>query len=218
LHLTDRGMELNSLFPFDINNTCNPNRTDMEKFNCKKLNKAFNTDGLDYILIEDIKEEFNSIFTFNIHNKKEVKGFIKKKAQILKISRSGNEDIIYQKEKVKNNNIDSINEWIDNTFNELLKKQNNLLTHLDWKNSQIKKFEKLPLGEYKRIRESFIDYITSIDCELEDNLCKNQVIKSKSPCKVNLEKRGEKIKAHLKHQKDSIRKNKNMQDFSKFIF
>ena len=218
MHFTDGGtVEINSV-PFNINNFCNPNRTDMEQFNCKRLNEVFNIDGLDYILIQDVKEEFNSISTFNLNHKKGkgIRDVIKSKAEILKISKSNTENIIYQKEKIKDNTIDSINKWIDNTCNELLKQQNNLITHLDWKNTQIKKLEKLPLNEYKKVRESFIDFISSIDRELEEKLCQNRVIKNKSNNQINLEKREENIMMQIKHQKKNLKKDKNIPDFSKY--
>lgn len=218
MHFTDGGtVEINSV-PFNINNFCNPNRTDMEQFNCKRLNEVFNIDGLDYILIQDVKEEFNSISTFNLNHKKGkgIRDVIKSKAEILKISKSNTENIIYQKEKIKDNTIDSINKWIDNTCNELLKQQNNLITHLDWKNTQIKKLEKLPLNEYKKVRESFIDFISSIDRELEEKLCQNRVTKNKSNNQINLEKREENIMMQIKHQKKNLKKDKNIPDFSKY--
>jgi hypothetical protein len=189
----------------------------MEHFNCKKLNEVFNVDGLDYIQIEDIKKEFNSISTFNLNRKKGIGDIIKNKTEILKISKSDTEDIIYQKEKTKDNTINSINEWIDNTFAELLKQQSNLLTHLEWKNTQIKKLEKLPLSEYKKIRESFIDFISSMDCELEEKLCQNKVIENKSINEINLEKRKENIRAQVKNQKSNLKDDKKLPDFSNFI-
>jgi hypothetical protein len=187
----------------------------MEKFNCEKLNQFFNIYGVNYILIEDIKNQSNSISTTNLNKKRLIKDFVRKREEILKITKSNSDDVIYQKKK--DNAIDDINEWIDKTLDELLEQQYNLLTHLDWKNSYTKKTEKLPLSEYKKVRESFIKFIQSLDNDLNVHLYNSKcIVERKKHNEINFERRKERLKEQVNRQKECLKKNNNLQNFSGF--
>mgnify|MGYP003661173286 CR=1 FL=1 len=183
----------------------------MERFNCETLNKVFNIEGLDSILIESVAEidsiKIPSCRTMKLNR---IANFVDKKLEILQI-RSGNDDVIYQKEK--DNYIRDMNNWITKNIEDMQYQQSALLTHLNRKRKNITDTERLTPSEYKKIRERFLVFIEMLDEDLIKSLYKKKpesTIKYNQINKSNLIARQQKLEDAIHQQRNFLKKNKDV--------